>query len=255
MHRVILQLPFFTIYSWGVMTTLGFGIATLYFLTLTKRDRLSQYFMLNLVIGIILFAIVGARVFYILIHLHYYILHPIEIFQSWKGGMVFYGGLFFALTFSILYIKIHNLYLGKVADCAAPAIAFGLSVGRIGCFLNGCCYGIPSNFGFIFPLDSPAGEAFPHQTLFPTQLTSSFNLFLLGLTLHLFKKRSIAKHKLLILFLLLYSVHRFFVEFLRADTHPLVSNLTLFQIMSIVLVVFSLVWWKIEFFITEKKVK
>ena len=246
MHRIILQIPFFTIYSWGVMAALGFGIATLYFLALTKKDRLPQHLMLNLVVGIILFAIIGARLFYILIHLNYYILYPIEIFQSWKGGMVFYGGLFFALVFSISYIKIHNLSLGKVADCSAPAIAFGFSIGRIGCFLNGCCYGIPYSFGFVFPPNSPAGEAFPYQTLFPTQLISSFNLFLMGLVLHLFKKRGIAKGKLLPLFLIFYSTHRFFIEFFRGDTYPIVLNLTLFQVISIILIVSSLIWWEVK---------
>ncbi len=246
MYRIILQLPFFTIYSYGVMAALGFGIATLYFLTLTKKEHLPRDLILNMVIGIILFALMGARIFYILIHPHYYTLHPGEIIQLWKGGMVFYGGLFFSLVFSLSYIKIHNLSLGKVADCAAPAIAFGFSIGRIGCFLNGCCYGIPFRFGFVFPPTSLAGEAFPHQILFPTQLISSFNLFLMGVVLHLFKKRGKAEGKLLPLFLIFYSVHRFFIEFVRADTYPIVFNLTLFQIVSIILIASSLIWWKIK---------
>lgn len=247
MYRIILQLPFFTIYSYGLMTTLGVGVAILYFLTLTKKNHLPRGLMLNLVIGIIFFAVGGARVFYVLIHLHYYILYPREIIQLWKGGMVFHGGLFFALTFSICYIKIHNLSFGKVADCAAPGIAFGFSIGRIGCFLNGCCYGIPSTFGFVFPPNSPAGEIFPHQTLFPTQLISSFNLLLMGVVLYLLGKKDIARHKLLPLFLIFYSVHRFFIEFIRADTHSLIFNLTLFQIISIILIVFLLILWKTEF--------
>jgi len=202
--------------------------------------------MLNLVVGIIFFAIVGARVFYILIHLNYYTLHIEKIIQLWEGGMVFYGGLIFSLTFSIYYIKAHNLPFSKIADCAAPGLAFGLGIGRVGCFLNGCCYGVPSRFGFVFPPASPAGRVFPHQTLFPTQLLSSFNLSLIGLVLHLFKKKDIARGRLIILFLIFYPIHRFFIEFLRADTYPIVLNLTLFQIISIILVVSSLIWWKIK---------
>ena len=225
---------------------LGFGVAILYFLASTKKYHLSQHLMLNLVVGIIFFAIVGARVFYILIHLNYYTLHIEKIIQLWEGGMVFYGGLIFSLTFSIYYIKAHNLPFSKIADCAAPGVAFGLGIGRVGCFLNGCCYGIPSKFGFIFPPTSPAGKAFPHQTLFPTQLLSSFNLFTMGLILHLFKRKDIARGKLLILFLIFYSAHRFFIEFFRGDTYPIVLNLTSFQIISVILAVFSLIWWRIE---------
>ncbi len=72
------------------MATLGFGTVILYFLTSAKEEHLPRDLTLNLVIGIILFALMGARIFYILIHLHYYTLHPGEIIQLWKGGMVFY---------------------------------------------------------------------------------------------------------------------------------------------------------------------
>ncbi len=246
MHRIILKLPWFTIYSYGLLAALGSIVAALYFLVTTKKEHLSQHLMLNLILGIIVFSLVGARTFYILMHISHYIPCPEEIYQLWKGGMVLYGGLFFGLVFSIYYIKIHHLPFSQIADCATPAIAFGLSIGRIGCFLNGCCYGIPSSFGFIFPPGSPAAENFPHQCLFPTQLISSLNLFLIGLILHIFKKRAIAKYKLLILFLIFYSLHRFFIEFLRADTQPVFLNLTLFQVMSIPLMVFSLVWWQMN---------
>ena len=244
MHRIILQLPWFTLYSYGSFMALGLGVAILYFLSSTKKEGISGYLILNLIIGIIFFAIVGARVFYVLIHLDYYILHLREIYRLWEGGMVLYGGLIFSLAFSIYYIKAHNFPFGKIADCAAPAVAFGLGIGRIGCFLNGCCYGVPSRFGFVFPPTSPAGKIFPNQTLFPTQIFSSFNLSLMGLVLHLLKKKDIAIGKLLILFLIFYSIHRFFIEFLRADTYSLVLNLTLFQIISLILVALSLIWWK-----------
>ena len=81
MYRIILELPWFTIYSYGLLMVLGFGIAVLYFLASIKKEGISGHLMLNLVIGITLFAIIGARVFYILIHLNHYILHPKEIYR------------------------------------------------------------------------------------------------------------------------------------------------------------------------------
>ena len=246
MHPVILQLPWLTLYSYGVLAALGFGLATLYFLTSTKEAGLPPRLMLDLVVGIILLALLGSRVFHILINLPHYILYPENIYQVWKGGMVLQGGLIFSLTFSIYYIKAHTLPFNQIADCAAPAISFGFAIGRIGCFLNGCCYGIPFSIGFIFPSTSPAGQAFPHQLLFPTQLLSSFNLFLIGLVLHLFRKKGVAKYRLLNLFLIFYSIHRFFIEFLRTDTRTFICNLTLFQIISIILITSSLIWWKIQ---------
>jgi len=244
MHRVILQFSSFIIYSWGLMIAVGFMIAILYFFFSIKKEHLPRNFILNLIIGIILFSIAGARLLHVLMHLSYYMLYPLRIIRLWEGGMALHGGLIFSISFSIYYIKAHHLPLDKIADYAAPAIAFGFSIGRIGCFLNGCCYGIPSSFGFVFPSISPAGEFSPGQTLFPTQLISSFNLLIMGIVLHLFRKKNIARDRLLPLFLILYSVHRFLIEFARGDTSPIVFNLTPFQFISIILALFSFIWWK-----------
>ena len=181
---------------------------------------------------------------HVVMHLPYYMLYPLRIIRLWEGGMALQGGLVSSISFSIYYIKRHHLPLNKMADCAAPAIAFGFSAGRIGCFLNGCCYGIPSSFGFLFPLTSPAGEFYPGQTLFPTQLVSSLNLLMIGITLHFLRKKNMARGKLLPFFLILYSVHRFLIEFLRGDTSTVAFNLTSFQFISIILALFSLIWWK-----------
>ncbi len=244
MHRVILQVSSFTIYSWGLMIAVGFELAILYFFFSIKKEQLPLNFILNLIIGIIVFSIIGARILHVLMYLPYYTLYPLRIIRLWEGGMTLQGGLIFSISFSIYYIKTHHLPLDKIADCAAPAIAFGFSIGRIGCFLNGCCYGLPSSFGFVFPLNSPAGEFSSGQTLFPTQLISSLNLLIMGIVLHLLRKKNIARDRLLPLFLILYSVHRFLIEFLRGDTSPVAFNLTSFQIISIILALFSFIWWK-----------
>lgn len=235
MHRIILQTPSFTLYSYGLLMATGFGAGCFYFLYATKKNNISENLMANLCGGIILFSLLGARVFYILVHANYYFSHPLESLRVWEGGMVFYGGLFFSLAFSLLYIKIYRLSLLVIADCAAPAISIGLAIGRIGCFLNGCCYGIPSNFGFVFPPESPAGQAFPNQILFPTQLLSSLNLFIIGFFLDWLRRNKKMQEKLLPFFLIFYSLHRFLVEFLRGDTDILFAGLTLFQLVSIFL--------------------
>lgn len=242
MYPVILRFSWFTLYSYGVMISAGFILAIFYFLKSTRSANLPQDLMLNLVGGVIFFALVGARIFYILTHLKYYLFHPQEIYQIWEGGMVLYGGLFLSLLFSLYYIKAHNLSFGKISDCAAPAIALGFSIGRIGCFLNGCCYGIPSKFGFIFLPTTPAGVAFPDRSLFPVQLVSSVNLLLIFLILNFLKKKNRFSQRLLALFFIFYSSHRFLVEFIRADTPHFILNLTLFQMISFALGTFSIIW-------------
>lgn len=253
MHPVILRLPWFTVYSYGVFVAIGFSMAAIYFLHSLRSTFIPEKIITNMIAGIIVISLLASRFFYVLMNLDYYFTRPEKIFYIWEGGMVFYGGLFASILFSFFYIKLKNLDLGKIGDCSAPAIALGISIGRIGCFLNGCCYGIPSHFGFVFTPDSPAGRVFPGQRLFPVQLLSSFNLFVIFLILHILRKRKKSFSKLLPIFLTLYSLHRFFIEFLRGDTHSLVWGLTSFQIMSFSLLAISLIWWRKMHLITSNQ--
>ena len=87
MHRVIFQFFSFTIYSWGLMIVVGFKLAILYFFFSIKKEQLPLNFILNLIIGIIVFSIIGARILHVLMHLPYYMLYPLRIIRLWEGGI------------------------------------------------------------------------------------------------------------------------------------------------------------------------
>lgn len=137
------------------------------------------------------------------------------IFYYVFGGSVFYGGLLGGIAAGVIYIRKKRMPLPEVADLFAPAVPLFHAFGRIGCFFGGCCYGIESSFGFVYTRALTPEANFVRR--FPVQLAESvMNLLLFGLLLFLLYRGAL-KGRLFLLYLMLYSVGRFFLEFLRGD--------------------------------------
>lgn len=134
------------------------------------------------------------------------------------GGAVFYGGLFGGMAAGAIYAKKKRMSLGEASDICAPAVPLFHMFGRIGCFLSGCCYGVESAFGFT----AHGNELVPSINdvqRFPVQLLEATLNLLLFLTLAYMLKNSRLKGRLFAVYLLSYSVIRFFDEFLRGDEY------------------------------------
>jgi phosphatidylglycerol:prolipoprotein diacylglycerol transferase len=132
------------------------------------------------------------------------------------GGSVFYGGLIGGIVAGILYLNKHKekRYL---IDIVTPAIPLFHFFGRIGCFLGGCCFGIESIFGFTF--DHAIIEEANGVNRFPVQLLEAVFNVCLFIFLDYLRRRNFFKNRLLYLYLLIYSVGRFFIEFIRGDDY------------------------------------
>ncbi len=196
-----------------------------------KAKGLSQDFVIDLIFWILVNGIIGARFFYIILNLEFFKKNPVEIFKLWHGGLVWFGGLFGAIIFTSSYLKIKKIPVIKTLDWLMPYVALGQAIGRIGCFLNGCCFGKPSSFGLYFPA--------LQMKLFPVQLLSALNLFLIFLCLKFREKKSYKQGEILLLYLILASLERFIVEFLRGDSPVFFWNLTVFQIISLIIFIVS----------------
>ena len=133
------------------------------------------------------------------------------------GGSVYYGGLLGCLLVSYLYLRRKRLPVGAYSDLGAPAIALFHSFGRVGCFLSGCCYGVPWAYGITFH-HSHAPDA-NGVARFPVQLVEAGAELGLFFLLHGLLRRGKAKGKLLTLYLLIYPVCRFILEFFRGDSY------------------------------------
>jgi phosphatidylglycerol:prolipoprotein diacylglycerol transferase len=172
---------------------------------------------------LLLVALLGAKVLMVLSDWGYYRQNPGEIFSrsTFLAGGVFYGGFIAAVLFAAWYIRLHHLPFWKVVDVYAPAISLGLSVGRIGCFAAGCDYGKPttSAWGVVFT------NPFSHEVtgvplgipLYPTQpIMSLASLSIFAILMWRYSRKS-RDGEIFVLYLALYAVARFFIEFLRGD--------------------------------------
>jgi len=174
----------------------------------------------DLALWVLLAVVVGSRLFYVAFHWQEFNHDLIGIIAFWRGGLaglMFYGGFLGGIIAGFLFVYFNKLPVRKLMDAVAPAIVLGEGFTRIGCFLNGCCFGRPTGcaLGIEFPLHSPAGATFPHQGIHPTQLYSSLAgllLFLLALWL---ERRHLKDGVLFSILLILYSLFRFGIDFVR----------------------------------------
>jgi phosphatidylglycerol:prolipoprotein diacylglycerol transferase len=209
MHPILFTIGPITIYSYGVMLACAVLVCT-YFLSVdAKRYNISQDTAYDLVFWCMLWGILGARIFYVFIEWTYFSDNLLEIPMIWKGGLAWQGGFLGGTLAGVWFARSKNLSLRPLMDLAAPYIALGQSIGRIGCFLNGCCYGKPVAWGIYFPSHG--------ARLYPTQLFETAGLFIIFLIL----KRAQAKpHEagfIFVFYLWLAAIERFIVEFYRAD--------------------------------------
>lgn len=221
----ICHLGSFTIYSYGLMLVLAFFVCAYLVSRQAKKEGVDPESIFNLCFFIFIFGIIGARVFYILNNFSFYLHNPLEIIMLQRGGMAWFGGLIFGSGAAVIFIKKNKLGLLKTLDLLVPFVALAQAIGRMGCLLNGCCYGRPSEFGIYFKVFD--------QVLIPTQLYSSLLLLLIFSILRFIQNRKHALGQVFCTYLFLYSIKRFFIEYLRNDTPRMFYGLTLFQALSL----------------------
>jgi len=249
MHPVLVRVGPFTLYSYGLMVALAFGTTMYLAVRRAGKYGLGQEEVANLGIVCILSGIIGARLLYVVMNLDYYITYPKEIFALWHGGLVYVGGIVGGIIGGVIYIRAKGMPGWRVADLIAPLIALGHGIGRIGCFLNGCCYGKPTNlpWGVVFKAESEAGHAFPGIPIHPTQLYESLVEFAIFIVLTLYERKKRVDGSLILLYVLLYGTARFMLEYLRADAPHTPFGLTIFQIGVLpVMVIAAFLLWRLR---------
>ena len=242
MHPILFKIGPITIYTYGVL------IATAFFLGLALAARQARVEgedpqkIMDLSFYILISAIVGSRLLYIVVEYKEYISNPLRIFKVWEGGLVFYGGFIMAMAVVIIYIRKHEMNLWKVGDILAPSVAIGQGVGRLGCFFAGCCYGRETDVPWAFIFKDPNTLAPMDVHLHPTQLYDSANGFIIFVILLILRKFKKFDGQLFWTYTLLYAVGRFIVEIFRGDERGFVieSFLSTSQFIAIPLFILSL---------------
>lgn len=236
---------------YGVFVALAFLAALTLLVRRATKSGFGKESAADLALVAMIGGIVGARVLYVLQNLDHFRRQPlIEVIRVDHGGLVFYGGFIGACAAVAVFAKIRKRSPGEIADLAAPVLPLGHAIGRIGCFLNGCCFGRPWHGpcavhyppvietargvvqSDVFHVQSQKGvlEGGACTPVFPVQLTATVaNLAICGVLL-LVEKRMKRRGQLFGVYMVLYAVTRFVVEFFRGDYLHSVARVTPAQV-------------------------
>jgi len=222
MFPVLFHIGDFFLPTYGLLVTLGFlaglGIAT----RLARRSGIPAEPVLNLGVYAALAGLIGARLLMFALDWRFYFENPSEVFSfnTLRAGGIFSGGLALALVVTFLYMRRSKLPALLTADCFAPGLALGHSIGRIGCFAAGCCWGAQSTRAWAVTFTNPEANRLVGVPLgvplHPTQLYEAFAEAVIFVVLYLSFRKPHRPGAIIGLYLILYSTARFLVEFVRA---------------------------------------
>lgn len=252
MHPELFRIGPLVINSYGLMLALAFIVGLFLAIKKAEKKGIDSNIIVNLAFIVMISAIIGSRLFYVLFHLEefkgrwVYTFLPIQPDGSiGLGGLIFLGGFLGALLSGGIYLYKKKISFLKVVDSVAPSLAIGLFFGRIGCFLNGCCFGKACDlpWAVTFPPHSPAGYQMGNIAIHPTQLYSSAYGLLIFIILMLLDKKVHYDGFLFGVFLVLYGVSRFTVDFYRFyETQMfLIDGIEFNQLVSLLLVIGGIV--------------
>ncbi|MGQ9664674.1 MAG: prolipoprotein diacylglyceryl transferase [bacterium] len=236
MRPVLIKFDGFGIPSYGTMLVISFIVALFLVKKEAKKHNISPVLIENLAFWLMVGVIVGGRLLYVLFHLNEF-QDFVGIFEIWNGGMMFFGGFIGAFIAGVIYVKKQKLSIFLLSDIISPCIALGEFFTRIGCFLNGCCFGVPTTlpWGVHFPRGSFADQAGLDCAIHPTQLYSSLFGLLLFFLLQRMLHRPHAQGSIFAYFLIFYGGFRFGIDFIRYYEN--MGNFLINQLISIIIVI------------------
>ncbi len=230
----IIKIGSYTIHGYGLMIGLGFFFAIMYGMYVAKKTGLNDDLFFNMAIAVLVFGWLGGKLLYCIVEIKDFIKAPLSLLGS--EGFVVYGGIISGIFTIFIYSKVKKADFLRYIDLFAQSVPINQCFGRIGCFLAGCCYGrkTDSIFGVVFPEGclAPAGVK-----LIPTQLISAVGDGIIFLIVAFVANKTFKdenkKGLSAALYLSLYGLGRFFVEFFRSDRRGSVGMLSTSQFISL----------------------
>jgi phosphatidylglycerol:prolipoprotein diacylglycerol transferase len=248
MHPILFEVGDWPVYSYGVLLAIAYLAALQFAVVRARRVGLDGTRIMDLGIYLIIAALVGAKLMLVAVDFDYFRRQPRELLSLVRAGGVFYGGLLAALGAAIVLVRRYALPLWTTADLFAPGIALGHVIGRFGCLLAGCCYGKPTHVPWAVTFTSPDAQlnvGTPLDVpLHPTQLyDAGAELVILALLLATERRGRPFAGRTFWLYMLLYGVSRFVIEFYRGDDRGMFGPLSTSQWVSLVVVPLAVFMW------------
>jgi phosphatidylglycerol:prolipoprotein diacylglycerol transferase len=219
--------------AYGLMLTISFLLGVYYVYKMSRRMKIDFSPLLTIAYIMIFGGVLGARLFYIFFHIDEFksnwlsAVNPFGSGEFGIQGLNMYGGVLAAIILSYVYIRRKKLNAMKIFDLFAPTIGIGLAFTRVGCFLNGCCFGNPTDlpWGVSFPSGSIPYYIFGDAHLHPTQIYSSLYGLFLFIVLHRRLKNKRFDGQAIALLLMIEAVFRYFIEYVRYYESEMVFSL------------------------------
>lgn len=245
MNRTLIKLGPISIYWYSVMIALGFLAAMIACLTEVKRKKLDIEKYSNMVFYAVLFGILGARIYYVLFNLDYYLKIPSEILKVWHGGLAIHGGIIAGILVAYFYTKKYKMNFLKTLDISVVGVIIAQAIGRWGNFFNQEAFGkVTTKAALIkqkipnFIIDGMYIDGAYYQ---PTFLYESvWNLIGFIIMLFLRRTKNLKVGYLTGFYLIWYSIGRCFIEYFRSDSLMLV-NIKIAQLISLSLIVIGII--------------
>ena len=244
--RVAVSIGGFDIYWYGILIFTGMICA--YFLANHEmvKKGFSDETLTEMMVYIIVFSLVGARLYFVLFNLDYYLLHPLDIIKVWEGGMAIHGGLIGGVLAGYYYTRKNNYSFFQFGDMLMPSVLLGQAIGRWGNFINQEAHGGPVSRAFLETLRLPEfiinqmyiDGVYYHPTFLYESIWNVVGIFIL---MRLRPKLKIGQTFLL--YLIYYSIGRFFIEGMRTDSLMILDLLRTAQVMSLSLIVLAIIVW------------
>ena len=227
----------FTIRWYGVLIGLGMMLGVILALRETRRKGLNEDHLLNMCLVALPLAIVGCRAYYVLFNWGYYSANPAKIFAIWEGGLAIHGGIIAGGLAFALMAKRYRFGIGQILDIAAPSVILGQAIGRWGNFFNQEAYGYvvdPEKIPWAMYIDG----AWRHPTFL---YESIWDLGVFVFLLWFRRRKGLKTGDVCLMYFILYSAGRFWVEGLRTDSLMLFGQLRAAQVLSLALIIASAV--------------
>jgi len=246
---VFLKLGIITIYWYGLFIVLGIIAALFLVLLLARRFKINPEIIWDLSFYLVLFGIIGARIYEIFLEFPYYVNHPTQILKIWEGGLAIHGAIIAGAITLFIYIKKNKLDFWPLLAIIAPGIALGQAIGRFGNWFNQELFGLPTNLPWGIPIalvNRPL--EFINQNFFhPTFLYESLGSLLIAIFLFTWlynQKNNLSKQvamKISASYLALYSLLRFGLEFIKVDKTPMFIGLRWPQVISLIIIIVAII--------------
>lgn len=251
MNRLYFKLGPVTIYYYSIMMLLAVVVAYNIIMKEGKRRKIDKEFLINLIFYCVIFGFIGARIYYVLFNLDYYLSNPIDILKIWEGGLAIHGGLIAGFLTLVIYCKKYNKNILKITDIAVVGIILAQAIGRWGNFFNREAHGPVATLQALKDQHLPQfiidGMHINNVYYYPTFLYESiWDLLGFIFLILLRKKKRLKVGSISGSYLCWYSVGRFFIEYYRTDSLMLGSMKVAMLVSSILFIIGIIILFKVN---------